>query len=91
MIEEIVKDIDLPQLEKLVVFKDEENNIVLEGNRRLTSYKILANPELINDKHSKLKQKVLALNKESHITNDFKLECLVSSEKSRGFVIVYHS
>jgi len=85
LIEEIVKDIDLPQLEKLVVFKDEENNIVLEGNRRLTSYKILANPELINDKHSKLKQKVLALNKESHITNDFKLECLVSSEKSDCF------
>ena len=42
LIKEIVKDFDLPQAEKLIVWDNEGELIVLEGNRRLTSYKLLA-------------------------------------------------
>lgn len=84
-IEDIIKDIDLPQLEKLVVWNDDGKHIVLEGNRRLCSYKILANPQLIQQKHKKLKDKVEKLNNELTITDNFSLECLVSDEKSDCF------
>jgi hypothetical protein len=46
LITEVVKDFELPQIEKLVVWNDEGNYVVLEGNRRLTAYKLLINPEL---------------------------------------------
>src|SRR3972149_7747389 len=45
--EAIVRDFSLPQLEKLAVYDDGSNLIVLEGNRRVTGYKLLANPSLI--------------------------------------------
>lgn len=50
LLESIVKDFDLPQLEKIVVWNDGEQNIVLEGNRRLTAYKLFNNPQLAKDK-----------------------------------------
>ena len=42
---EIVKEFNLPQLEKLVVWDNENNLIVIEGNRRLTAFKLLLNPD----------------------------------------------
>lgn len=85
LIEEIAKDIDLPQLEKLVVWNEGEKFIVLEGNRRLSSYKILANPQLVQQKHIKLRARVERLKSELEISDNFQLECLVSDEKSDCF------
>jgi len=84
-LEEIVSDFDLPQLEKLVVWKDEENMIALEGNRRLTSYKLLANPEIIKAKHKKLYKRILEIKSEIEITNNFKLECVLSEDKGQCY------
>lgn len=44
---EIVNEFDLPQLEKIVVLKLKGKNIVIEGNRRLTAYKLLVKPSKI--------------------------------------------
>lgn len=83
LIEAIVKDFDLPQLEKLVVWDDGVNNIVLEGNRRLTAYKLLCNPELAG------KQALVKFIKEQcskiNIDEDYELECLVTDDKENGF------
>lgn len=83
LITEVVKDFELPQIEKLVVWNDEGNYVVLEGNRRLTVYKLLINPEL-SDNSSILKflkeQKELI-----SIDENFELECLVTRDKTQGF------
>src|SRR3989339_1653986 len=41
---EMEKDADLPQLEKIVVWRFNDRNIVLEGNRRVAAYKLMADP-----------------------------------------------
>ncbi len=76
---EIVKDFDLPQLEKLVVYSDGENNIVLEWNRRLLVYKLLKDPNLIKDK--KIKSSFLDIKNTISIDDDFFLECVISSNQ----------
>lgn len=80
---EIVKDIDLPQLEKLIVYDTGEQNIVLEGNRRLTVYKLLNNPNLAPTE--KLKNKFQAYKKEVQINNDFAFECLITENMAEGY------
>jgi hypothetical protein len=83
LIEAIIKDFDLPQLEKIVVWNDGEQNIVLEGNRRLTAYKILCNPQLSNDK--KLQQFLETENLSILISENFKLECIVVENREDAF------
>ncbi len=85
--EAIVKDFSFPQIEKLVVFDDGEKLIVLEGNRRLTVYKLLANPELIT-KDDALKKHFEKLRSQISITEDYSLECLVTSEKDVGYTYI---
>ena len=79
---EIVNDFDLPQIEKIIVYRFEERNIVLEGNRRLVAYKLLSNPTLTND--PKIKAKFLELKSKIDIDDDFELECLITEEKEQG-------
>ena len=80
---EIVSDFDLPQLEKLVVFSDDEQKIVLEGNRRLAIYKLLDNPNLApNDS---LKNKFLDLKKKIIIDDNYSFDCLITDNKAEGF------
>ena len=81
--EEMVKDFDLPQLEKIVVYKMNSKNIVLEGNRRLAVYKLLNNPELIDD--TKLKNQFISLKSKIKINDNFQLECLVTEDQEEGF------
>jgi hypothetical protein len=83
LITEVVKDFELPQIEKLVVWNDEGNYVVLEGNRRLTAYKLLINPELaVNSNMSAfLKEQKEIIS----IDENFKLECLVTNDKTQGF------
>jgi hypothetical protein len=83
LVEAIIKDYDLPQLEKLVVWNNNGEYIVLEGNRRLTAYKLIANPEHTDDANLK---KYLTENKsKTQIKDSFLLECLVTENKEDGF------
>jgi hypothetical protein len=77
--ESIVKDFDLPQLEKIVVWYDGEQNIVLEGNRRLTAYKLLNNSLLAKDK--KLQDFLEAEKQKINISDDFSLECVLVEDR----------
>jgi hypothetical protein len=79
-IEEIVNDFSMPQLEKLVVWKNEDDLIVIEGNRRLTAYKVLCETHLIKD--GKLRKFVDQLKEKIAIDNTFTLECLVSENET---------
>ncbi|WOK04377.1 hypothetical protein RT717_14955 [Imperialibacter roseus] len=83
LVEAVVKDFELPQLEKLVVWNDEDNNIVLEGNRRLTAYKLLIDPELSDNPTFK----DFLIGQKSKITVDesFAVECIVTTDKAVGF------
>ncbi|MFP5040963.1 hypothetical protein [Parasediminibacterium sp. JCM 36343] len=78
-IEEIAYEYDMPQLEKLIVWDNGDNLIVIEGNRRLTAYKVLIKPELIKD--SKLQNFVRELKEKISIDNNFSLECLISNNE----------
>ncbi|MCK5475397.1 MAG: hypothetical protein KAI71_02345 [Candidatus Pacebacteria bacterium] len=80
---EIVKDFDLPQLEKLVIYSTGEQNITLEGNRRLTVYKLLNNPNLAPN--NTLKNKFLELKKDIDIDGSFLFDCLMTDNKAEGF------
>ena len=68
-IDEIVNDIDLPHLEKIVVWDSTDKLIVLEGNRRLAGYKLLANPDLVKDidKNSNDYALVKSINEIAHL------------------------
>ncbi len=79
LIESIVKDFDLPQLEKIVVWYDGEQNIVLEGNRRLTAYKLLNNSLLAKDK--KLQVFLEAEKQKINISDNFSLECVLVEDR----------
>jgi hypothetical protein len=80
---EIVNDFDLPQLEKLIIYDTGEQNIVLEGNRRLTVYKLLNNPNLApNDT---LKNKFLRLRQDIDIGDSFSFDCLITKNKAEGY------
>ncbi len=84
-IEEIVNDIDLPHLEKFVVWDSSEKLIVLEGNRRLAGYKLLENPELVYDIDKKLHSFLLEKKAVVNIDNGFLLDCLVSENKGQCY------
>lgn len=78
---EIVQEFELPQFEKLAVYEDNGKLVSLEGNRRLTAYKLLINPSLTSDADTRfyfeeLKSKV-------SITDSFELECVVSNNFSQ--------
>ena len=85
LIEEIVLDSDLPHLEKVVVWDTSDNLVVVEGNRRLTGYKLLANPEIIADIDQKLHKYLIEKQPEHGITNDFTLDCLISEDKDECY------
>lgn len=81
LIDEIAADFDMPQLEKLVVWQDEEDRyIVLEGNRRLAAYKLLLSPRISED--NVLIQHINSLN--CPISNATNIECIIVSTKEKG-------
>ncbi|MDD4532804.1 MAG: hypothetical protein PHW22_05175 [Bacilli bacterium] len=86
LIEAIVKDFQYPQIEKLVVWNDDENYVVLEGNRRLTAYKLLIDKDLTDD--SELKRFLIAQNSKISIDENFELECLITKDRNEGFVYI---
>jgi|SRR3989344_680393 len=80
---EVINDIDLPQLEKLIVFEFNGRKIVLEGNRRLVAYKLLEKPSLIKT-DGNLAKLFEELNKSRKITESFMLEVNITSDKEEG-------
>ncbi|MBU1098678.1 MAG: hypothetical protein KKB34_19555 [Bacteroidetes bacterium] len=80
--EAIVRDFDLPQLEKIIVYDFEDKLIVLEGNRRLSIYKSIISPEIVKKKE--LQNYFIKLRESIEIDNSFKLECLVTSDLEQG-------
>ncbi len=79
---EVVSEFDLPQLEKIVVYRYKNKNIILEGNRRTVVYKLLAEPNLTNDPAVRYFFQELA--KEIKINTNFQLESLVTEDKDSG-------
>lgn len=65
LIEDIITN-GLSPVDLIIVTPSEDNNkyIVLEGNRRITSLKLLNNPTLINDKYASLRRRFQKLQKE---------------------------
>lgn len=83
LIKAIVKDFDLPQLEKLVVWNNGIQNIVLEGNRRLTALKLLNNNELA--KNIKLREFLASEKNTIKLSDDYKIECVLVESKEDAF------
>lgn len=81
--EEIANDSDLPQLERIVVWKYNGKSVVLEGNRRLVVYKLIASPSLVKER-PELEKYFTELQKRTGINNDFKLEANVTTNKEEG-------
>lgn len=65
LVDDIVTN-GLSPIDLIIVTPNEDSNkyVVLEGNRRITSLKLLNNPTLIDDKHSPLRKKFQKLQKE---------------------------
>ena len=65
LVEDIVTN-GLSPVDLIIVTPNEDNNkyIVLEGNRRITSLKLLNNPTMVDDKHLSLRRKFQKLQKE---------------------------
>ena len=77
---EVVQDFDMPVFEKMAIFDGEGENIAYEGNRRLTVYKLLVNPDVctdidVRDYFHKLKMSI-------NIDTEFKIDCVISENKS---------
>ncbi|MHB1663934.1 MAG: hypothetical protein ACYCT7_01545 [bacterium] len=80
--EAVIKDFDIPPIEKIVVYKNENGFVVLEGNRRITVYKLLINPNLTeNDVLRKFfeEQKLKIA-----IDDNFTIESLVVEDIEQG-------
>src|SRR3989304_220457 len=82
--EAIVKDFGLPQLEKLIVYDDGTKLTVLEGNRRLTVYKLLTTPSLVGN-NSALRRFFEENKSKINITENFPIECLITDDKEIGY------
>lgn len=83
---EIVAELNIPQLERIVVLQQGGKNIVLEGNRRLTAYKLIVKPDLAQNES--LRVSFEQLNKQAGITDSFELDALVTDDASEGLRII---
>lgn len=84
---EIVSEFDLPQLERLVVWETSGKKVVLEGNRRVTVYKLLINPELAKNNAPAYKL-FKELNKQVTIPKGFQLETILTASKDDGLKFI---
>jgi hypothetical protein len=78
---EMERDADLPQLEKIVVWRFGDRSVVLEGNRRIAAYKLLVNPKLAGSQESKFAK----IGSKIGIPEDFEVECLVTEDLEQGY------
>lgn len=82
--EEIVAEFELPQLEQIVVYQKDDEQVVCEGNRRVAVYKCLINPSLAGDHRASFE----ALKIKTGITADFSLHCIITDdfEKANKYI-----
>lgn len=66
----------------MIIWDNKEKRVTLEGNRRLMVYKILLNPDLIND--SKIKKIFRDGKTKTKIPNNFSVDCLVTDNQELG-------
>lgn len=83
---EVVKEFDLPQLERIVVLKLNGKRIVLEGNRRITVYKLLLNPALTENAGAR--KLFEELSRSIKIPKGFSLEANTTTLKDEGLRFV---
>lgn len=76
---EVVEDFDMPIFEKFAIYNGEGLNIAYEGNRRLTVYKLLVNPNLCSD--TKIREYFTQLKRSVNIDGNFKVDCVISNDK----------
>ena len=76
---EVVEDYDMPVFEKLAIYSGEGSNIAYEGNRRVTVYKLLVNPNLTSDEN--VREYFFKLKRTINIDEDFTIDCVVSDNK----------
>ena len=75
---------DMPLVIKSPI--DDSKFIVMEGNRRITTLKILLNPNLIDNKHQSLKKKFDKLVSENEANIIRSLECGVCGNKEEAYL-----
>jgi len=80
--QKILDDVDLPQLEKVIIWDNAGKLYVLEGNRRVATYLAILDPELVEDEFIKLKFK--EIQSKAKLPKNFKIECLVTKNKKQG-------
>lgn len=76
---EVVEDFDMPIFEKLAIYDGEGENTAYEGNRRLTTYKLLLNPNLTSNKE--IRDYFTKLKRSINIDENFKIDCVISNDK----------
>jgi hypothetical protein len=76
---EVVEDFDMPIFEKMAIYDGDGKNIAYEGNRRLTIYKLLLNPNLTSD--ADIKDYFTQLKRSLNIDENFKIDCVISNDK----------
>ena len=80
----IIENINLDPWEKLIVYNEEGEYIVLEGNRRLMIYKLLLNPNLLEDKKlSEIFKKAKGI-----IDENLEIDCIVTDSIEEGLKYV---
>lgn len=82
----VIKERDLPQMEKLVIWDDGKRLNILEGNRRVATYLALTDPKVIDDPKIRIKFEVLK--KEFDFSREYLLECLITNKKDQGLRFV---
>ena len=75
---------DMPLVIKLPT--DDNKFIVMEGNRRITTLKILLNPNLIDNKHQSLKKKFIKLVAENESKVIRSLECGICANREEAYL-----
>ena len=65
---------------------DDNKFIVMEGNRRITTLKILLNPNLIENKHQSLKRKFIKLVAENESRIIRSLECGICANRDEAYL-----
>lgn len=80
---ENILNVGMNPTDKPLVIKGAEDNqyIVLEGNRRLTSLKLLCNPDLIPDDFASLRKKFIKLRAERQKNIPSYIDCEVCADR----------
>lgn len=85
---EDILNVGLNPTDKPLVIKGAEDNqyIVLEGNRRITTLKLLSNPDLIPDDYVSLRKRFVKLLTERHKDIPLYVDCVVCADRMEADV-----